>query len=161
MLTRSLIIVAMMAAGCDRDTLTEPQTIRLAVVPGADHGGTPFRTALTQEVTSTPPWAGDPDGTGLALITINRGQREVCWQISVSDISLPATASHIHRAVAGVRGDIVIGLSAPDASGISVGCKSNINPDLLNDILRTPESFYVNVHNAQYPPGAVRGQFAR
>jgi hypothetical protein len=48
--------------------------------------------AGTSEVPS-----GDPDGTGSATITVNRGRSEICWSISVQGITLPATAAHIHR----------------------------------------------------------------
>jgi hypothetical protein len=156
-----VIIAGTLAGACDQNTLTDVETVRLAVVSGADHGGAPFRTAMTQEVTTTPVWAGDPDGTGEALITINRGLQEICWQTSVSDIVLPATASHIHRAAAGVRGGIVVGLSAPDATATAAGCRTGVDRDLLNDILTSPEEFYVNVHTTDYPAGAVRGQFKR
>jgi hypothetical protein len=33
--------------------------------------------------------------------------------------------------------------------------------DLLREILQSPETFYVNVHPTDYPPGAIRGQLAR
>src|SRR5262245_38925703 len=95
-------------------------TVRLAVVAGAQHGGAPFTTGMTQEVWQTPMvYAGDPDGTGSALITVNRGQGEVCWQVSVSGIVVPASSSHIHRAAPGVQGPIVVPLIAPDATGAS------------------------------------------
>lgn len=137
-------------------------TVRLAVVPGAQHGGAPFTTGLSQEVWHTPTvYAGDPDGTGSALVTINRGQREVCWEVSVSGIVLPASASHIHRAGAGVQGPIVLPLVAPDASGASTGCRSGVDPALMDEIVENPASFYVNVHNSVYPAGAVRGQLER
>ena len=167
MSTQSFILLAVlttaapMLSGCGQDMPTDAQTVRLAVVAGADHGGAPLRTVLTQEVTTVPVWAGDPDGNGVALITINPGQGEVCWQLSVADIALPATASHIHRAPAGVRGGIVVGLSAPNAAGIAVGCKDGVSLQLLQDILQSPESFYVNVHTTDFPAGAIRGQFAR
>ena len=136
-------------------------TVQMAIVAGADHGGAPFSTGLTQEVTSTPVFAGDPDGSGTALITVNLGQREVCWEISVAGIRLPATSSHVHRAAPAVRGPIVIALSPPDANGRSTGCTTVANKALLQDILHSPESFYVNVHTTEYPPGAVRGQLGR
>ena len=116
---------------------------------------------MTQEVTSTPPYSGDPDGTGTALFTVNHGLGEICWEVSVSDITLPATLSHIHKAAPGIRGAIVVGLSAPGANGTSAGCTSVQDKDLLTDILTNPELYYVNVHNADFPPGAVRGQLGR
>jgi hypothetical protein len=148
--------------GCAPNAPTAaPATVRLAVIAGADHGGRPYSTAMTQEVTSQPVWAGDPDGAGIALITVNLGQREICWDLSVSAITLPATAAHIHRAAPGVRGGIVVPLSAPDANGTALGCASGLSDALLQDILRSPDAFYVNVHTADFPAGAVRGQLAR
>ena len=161
--SRLAVLVAIIPAalaGCrqEKETPLELPTVRLAVVAAAAHGGAPFSTPMTQEVTSTPPYAGDPNGTGTALITVNHGQREICWEVSVSDITLPATASHIHKAAPGVRGPIVVGLSAPDATGRSVGCASGLDQALLRDILTNTASYYVNVHTTDYPPGAVRGQ---
>ena len=165
MVRRSIRLAALAAAsatfaGCAQEQATPVgvETVRLTVIAGADHGGAPFSTPMSQEVTATPVWSGDPDGTGTALLTVNRGQREVCWDLSVSDIVLPATFAHIHKAPPGVRGGIVVSLSAPGNSGRATGCASNVDPALLSEILVTPASFYVNVHTTDYPAGAVRGQ---
>ena len=159
LLTAALAGLAAGLPGCagDAPTATEA-TVQLALVPGADHGGRPFTTALTQEVTTAPVWAGDPDGTGIALITVNLGRREICWQIAATDIVLPASSAHIHQAARGVRGGIVVPLSAPDATGSSAGCSLGLNAALLKEIITSPESFYVNVHNSPFPAGAIRGQ---
>ncbi len=149
-------------AGCTREVPTASEsTVQLAVVAGADHGGRPFSESMTQEVTNTPVYAGDPDGAGTALITINVGLGEVCWHTAVSDIALPATASHIHHAAEGIRGDIVIALTAPDVTGEAVGCRSDVDPALLGDILQHPEEYYVNVHTTEFPSGAIRSQLER
>lgn len=169
MVVRSLRLAASLAlipagiAACRQDTPSPVgvQTVRLALIADSEHGGKPFSTSMTQEVTSTPLYSGDPDGTGMALVTVNHGQAEVCWEVSVSDITLPATLSHIHKAAAGIRGPVVVTLSPPGANGSSAGCASGQDPDVLRDILANPELYYVNVHNADYPPGAVRGQLGR
>jgi hypothetical protein len=154
----ALALPAIVAAcGKDAANLAGP-TVQLALVAGADHGGRPLSTHMTQEVTSTPVWAGDPDGVGSALITLNHGRGEVCWQLDVSNLTLPATASHIHKEAPGVRGPIVVPLSAPDNSGSATGCASGVDRDLIQDILINPGSYYVNVHTSDFPPGAVRGQ---
>jgi len=103
---------------------------------------------------------GDPDGTGTATITLMPGAGQVCWEIQVSGITLPATASHIHEAPAGVAGPVVIPLSAPDATGFSSGCTSVDRAEIL-EIMQDPEEYYVNVHNTDYPAGALRGQLSR
>jgi hypothetical protein len=162
LLAATLTLTPVMLAGCTQDVPTASEaTVSLAVVTGADQGGRPFSESLTQEVTSTPPYAGDPDGTGTALITINVGLGEICWRTTVSNIALPATASHIHHAVEGIRGDIVIALTAPDETGQAVGCRSDVDPVLLRDILQHPEEYYVNVHTTEFPAGAIRSQLER
>ena len=155
------IAIIPVVMGCNGDTsIPTESTVRLAIVAGADHGGRPLSTLMTQEVTTTPVWAGDSDGSGVASITINPGQGEICWQLSVADIALPASAAHIHQAAPGIRGAIVVALSPPDATGIATGCVSGVNADLLRAIRTSPEGFYVNVHTSQFPAGAVRGQLA-
>jgi hypothetical protein len=147
--------------GCGQDRLTALETVRLAVVASADHGGKVLATEMTQEVTTVPPWRGDSDGRGSALLTVNRGQEQVCWHLYVSSITLPAASAHIHKAAPGARGAIVVALTAPDAAGLAAGCVTGLSVELLDEILQQPEAFYVNVHTSDYPSGAVRGQLER
>lgn len=104
------------------------------------------------------PIPGDPDGTGSARITLNPGQGDVCFALEVSGIDPPG-AAHIHRAPPGQPGPIVVPLVAP-TSGSSSGCVS-ASRDLISDILQNPEAYYVNVHNAAYMGGALRGQLSK
>jgi hypothetical protein len=162
LLTLSVGAAAAALIGCAPESATPTEAaVRLTVIAGSHNGGSPFSQTLTQEVTSVPVWAGDPDGIGTALITVNRGKGEVCWEESVSGITLPATASHIHHEAAGIRGPIVIVLSPPDATGTSTGCRSGVDGDLLQDILENPASYYVNVHTSDFTSGAVRSQLMR
>src|SRR6266498_5443120 len=129
----------------------------LALTSIAAASGRTFTTTLTGAA-EVPP--GDPDGMGTATITLIPGAGQVCWEIQVSGITLPATASHIHEAPAGVAGPIVVPLSAPDATGFSSGCTSVSRQQIL-EIMQDPEEYYVNVHNTDYPSGALRGQLSR
>ena len=99
--------------------------------------------------------AGDPDGTGTATFRINTGVRLLCYTLRVSGIET-ATAAHIHKAPPGVAGPVVVPLDAP-SSGNSSGCE-RISRELALALVNSPEDYYVNVHNAPYPGGAVRGQ---
>ena len=130
----------------------------LALASIAANGGRKFTTTLTGA--AEVPGPGDPDGSGTATITLNHGQGTVCWQIWVSDIALPATAAHIHEGPVGVAGPVDVGLSAPDASGFSSGCTS-VEREEIKEIIQHPEEYYVNVHNAEYPAGALRGQLSK
>jgi aldose sugar dehydrogenase len=122
---------------------------------GADDDNQEFTTELSGA--SEAPGPGDPDGSGMASVTINTFKRQVCFALMVDDIA-PATAAHIHVGAAGVPGPVVVPLNPPPTDGSSTGCANNVELRLLRNILRNPEQYYVNVHNADFPAGAVRGQ---
>lgn len=100
----------------------------------------------------------DPDGAGTAGVRMRQGQREVCFTIAVRNIMLPSIGAHIHRAPAGQNGDVVIPFTAPGLNGTSAGCVTADSAALVREIMANPAGFYVNVHNAEFPNGAVRGQ---
>jgi len=112
-------------------------------------------TTLSGGATETPP--GDPDGSGTASLTIDPDSGKVCWNISVSNIA-DATQSHIHVGAAGVSGDVVVPLDVDGFSGSTQGCIEGQDKALLVKIIANPAAYYVNVHTADYKPGAVRGQ---
>jgi hypothetical protein len=101
------------------------------------------------------PGPGDPDGSGSAEITVVDAVDNVCYDIDVRAIA-PATMAHIHRGAPGVAGPVVVTLGAP-SDGHSEGCV-NTPGALADEIKANPGAFYVNVHNAAYPAGAIRGQ---
>jgi hypothetical protein len=123
----------------------------------ADFSGRKFTTALTGA--AEVPGPGDPDGSGTAKIWLNRGQGEVCFELTVSGVD-PITAAHIHAGPAGIAGPIVVPLNPPPTSGSSSGCVS-ADRDLINAIIQSPEQYYVNVHNPAFGPGALRGQLGK
>ena len=104
------------------------------------------------------PGPGDTDGTGKFSATVNPGQTKVCYTLSVAKIDKP-TMAHVHRGAAGVAGPPVITLKTPTA-GRSSAC-AMVTRALAKELLANPEGFYVNVHNAAYPGGAVRGQLMK
>jgi hypothetical protein len=78
----------------------------------------------------------------------------------VEGIDPPITAAHIHVGAAGTAppDNVVVPLSAP-TSGFSSGCTA-VDCDLALAILQNPENYYVNVHNDDFPAGALRGQLS-
>jgi len=126
-----------------------------AVGTGSTSSNVNFSTTMTG-AKEVPP--ADPDGTGTAAITVDMANTQVCYTLTVQNIGLPATAAHIHRGAVGVSGPPVVTFTLlPDASGTSASCVKT-DPALLQEIANNPENFYVNVHNAEFPNGAVRGQ---
>jgi hypothetical protein len=109
------------------------------------------------------PDPGDPDGSGGAQVIINVKKEKLCFVIVVLDIALPTAAAHIHEGAAGVAGGIVVTLEAPEkidgtGIGLATGCVRDLARPLLRDIKNDPDQYYINVHNAGFPGGAVRGQ---
>ena len=73
---------------------------------------------------------GDPDGTGHATVRLNRAAGRVCAEITWSRI-----------------GSVTRGAS----------CADGVGKRLIRRIAQYPQRYYVNVHNAAYPAGAIQG----
>jgi hypothetical protein len=114
------------------------------------------------EVCPTAPGTCGGPGTGTATITIDRNARTLCYAITTQNVALPLSAAHIHAAPVGEAGPVVIPLFTEPVNAAAVGptCLTDLDKNLLKDIIRNPENYYVNVHNAPFPNGAVRGQLA-
>ncbi len=109
--------------------------------------------------------AGDPNGRGEAYVFgIDGDPTTLCYVLTVDKIGT-AVAAHIHKGAAGANGPVVVNLAAP-ADGNAADCLTEgemgkfAGGQTVAEILANPGSFYVNVHNADYPGGAIRGQLA-
>jgi len=103
---------------------------------------------------------GDPNGRGSFSATLDG--RQLCYGIEVKNINNPV-AAHIHRGGPDVAGPVVQPLMQPATGdpGASSACV-RISRRLARGLRRHPGRFYVNVHTADLPNGAIRGQlFAR
>ena len=96
----------------------------------------------------------------------NRGRTEirltpstgrVCWETTIAKIDGKPNASHIHKGRRGVAGNVVVPLGAGYKRQ---GC-TRASKALVRAIVRSPGAYYVNVHNAKHPAGAMRGQLTR
>lgn len=104
------------------------------------------------------PAKGAPHGTGKATVNIDLAKGTLCYSISVSGITLPAVAAHIHAGKKGKAGPVLVTLNAPGKNGRSVGCARGVKASILKAIEGHPLSYYINVHTTDFPGGAVRGQ---
>lgn len=109
---------------------------------------------------------GDPDGVGSANVFIF-GPNNLCATIIVDNLVIPngaaPNAAHIHRGAETVNGGVVVTLAAPFNNGFgnpgtSMICNNAVPAPIINQLRVDPQNFYINVHNAAFPAGAVRGQ---
>ena len=137
-------------------SLAAALTAALVLSGSAMAAGRPMTVQLTGAAEA--PGPGDSDGAGTASFTFNPGTGEVCYDYTVTGVA-PLTAAHIHIAPPGSPGPVVIPLPPSNASGGS-GCVT-ADRGLIVAILRDPGAYYFNVHNADFPAGALRAQLTR
>ena len=106
---------------------------------------------------------GDPNGRGEAYVFgVDGDPTTLCYVLTVDKIGT-ATAAHIHEGSPGENGPVVANLAAP-ADGNAADCLTEGEAgkfptgESVQAILANPGDYYVNVHNAEYPGGAIRGQ---
>jgi hypothetical protein len=104
------------------------------------------------------PGPGDADGRGKALVRVNPRKGKVCFRLRWRRIGEPNRA-HIHKGVKGEAGPVVVPFfeGTPDRRG----CVTGLDKALVRDIKRHPRQYYVNIHNAEFPAGAIRGQLKK
>ena len=118
------------------------QTFSVSLAGGRDVGG-----------------GGDPAGKGLAVVTLDG--TNVRYYLWVRDIE-PPSGARILGGLAGQAGTVALDLAptfANPATGVYVAAGS-ATADLatVQGILQQPNAYYLAVHNASFPDGAVRGQ---
>jgi hypothetical protein len=103
------------------------------------------------------PGPGDTNGSGTVQVTLNVDNNEVCYDLAVAKIE-EATAAHIHEGAVGKEGPVKVSLDTPKG-GSARGCKT-VDTAVVHAIMAHPANYYVNVHNAAHPKGALRGQLS-
>lgn len=106
-----------------------------------------------------PSGTGDPDGSAFGTLSLNDVTGQISWSITYANIEDPV-AMHIHPGAMGSEGGPLVTLTVvangPDPNPL-VG---SVTPFLTTtqSIIANPLDFYVNIHTASFPDGAVRGQ---
>jgi CHRD domain len=135
-------------------SLSAAGILAIAGNAGADADPTQFRYHAGMNGSKEVPGPGDSNGSGQAVVSIDTTAGEICFELEVRNIE-PAIAAHIHEGEKGVAGPVVVPLTPP-TSGSSTGCV--VDPTQAQAIANDPSGYYVNVHTADFPDGAVRGQ---
>ena len=104
------------------------------------------------------PGPGDEDGQASGTLSIDDATNLISWSFTYSNIASPA-AMHIHTGAAGVGGGVLIPLNVEMGGepGTLVGSTTGDAANVMA-ILASPSDYYVNIHNADFRPGAIRGQ---
>ncbi|MDJ0342010.1 CHRD domain-containing protein [Streptomyces sp. H10-C2] len=104
------------------------------------------------------PAVGDKDGKAVEFLKIQGNQ--VSFAMKWKGIA-PPTAAHIHQGASGSNGGVKIPFFAeklPDSVYSVTGSVTVNDAKLLDDLRANPAGFYANLHTAEFPGGAVRGQ---
>ncbi|PSR15697.1 CHRD domain-containing protein [filamentous cyanobacterium CCP3] len=139
----------------------------------AGHTNTILETHLdgSAEVGSDPSqMVGDATGTGSAYVFgVDGDPTTLCYVLEVSGVQLvpvgEGMAAHIHEGAMGENGPVVAALAGPQ-DGNAGDCLTEGEEGkfptgevgIVQRILNNPADFYINVHNPQFPDGAIRGQ---
>ena len=166
------IALAFVAASCGGSPSSPNPTVLAKVTFTAD-----LRTS-----NEVPPIANaESSGSGTATVTMDvtrdpsgnvvAGTATFVVTLSGFPAGTPINIAHIHQAVAGVNGNVVVssGLSAGEvvlrdgSGGFTRDRLTPANGDLsiFTAIINNPAGFYFNVHTALNPGGVMRGQLVR
>ena len=163
-----LLILASVAAGCGGDTPTTPSPASSSTF-----------SAMLVPSNEVPPVSGsEAAGSGTATLTFNL-TRDAAGNVTaatmdatVSVTGFPPgttlTASHIHPGAVGASGGVFVSLgltqgeiSFATGSGSFTKRGLTLTVDQANSILANPGGYYLNIHTAENPNGAARGQLTR
>lgn len=113
---------------------------------------------------------GDPNGRGeIYVFGIDGDPTTLCYVLivdKIGELEQPpggGRAAHIHLGAEGTNGPVEAVLAWPQG-GQAADCLTEgqpgkgLGPGEVQQILNNPADYYVNVHNAEYPNGAIRGQ---
>jgi hypothetical protein len=157
----SLAVLGLVLAGCGSSN-TATSTSTLPKVPGVTPYTPPppakqisYSVSLgsAKGVPVGAP-AGAPNASGLVAISINPATRELCWRFTeLKNVPKP-TAARLYQYVPGGTGEGGLPLGRTYTPS---GCLVR-NVTVYAVLEAHPERFYVSLHSAKFPAGAVRGQ---
>ena len=100
----------------------------------------------------------DESGSGTGSITLNRDSGLLSGSITVSGLTGAVTAAHIHSAIAGIAGGVIITLQQDTGNASLLNVPSGTTIDAMQSAALQNSEYYVNVHTAANASGEIRGQ---
>lgn len=130
---------AVAAVALASPALAKPVTLTATLTGAAETGG------------------GDADGAGGFKADADDETGDFCFTLWAEKITKP-TMAHVHVGAAGADGKPVATL---EVTGKDSDACVAMEPALIKEIVGNPAGYYVNVHTADSPSGAVRGQIEK
>jgi hypothetical protein len=133
--------------------------IAALTLPAADAAAPAVQLSAKLKGAKEVPGPGDPNGKGEIFVAVKKQKRKVCFELRFRKIEDPE-AGHIHKGGRNDAGPVKV-LLFEDRAGLPgrrfEDCVKG-KRKTLRKIARNPERYYVNIHNDDYPDGAIRGQ---
>jgi hypothetical protein len=138
-----ILLVLVLGSSCkkDKETTVSSEVKFKAVMSGANEVPANSSTA-----------------TGEANAVFNTQTKILTVTVNYTGLSSALTAWHIHKAAAGVNGNVIFNFGTPQLSGFvytSAAFTSEQETDLNSGL------YYVNLHTANYSGGEIRGQLIK
>lgn len=126
-------------------------------------GGEGVSGGARLEATLAPDPAGDPALSGSADLVVTPRRGTLCFDIDLEQTASGAdtvVAVHIHPGPVAATCDAQDCAPPIDLDFANEGLKgcARAGKQLLSSLVDEPEQFYLHVHTARFPAGAVRGQ---
>ena len=149
----SIAVAMLVFAGCGGSSKTTSTLSKPFANQVTKNEPLPPAKVATYNVTLAGFSEGSPNGSALAVVTINPASDELCWNFyQLKNLPSP-TVARLFRNFTGARG----------TGGYLLGSRYTPSgcirkpPLTLQLIESRPEQFYLNIHTEQFPEGAVRG----
>ena len=101
----------------------------------------------------SPDAEGNPDGNGDFNALVDRKKGQICYYLEADGVG-EVTAAHIHSGAVGKTGEAVVTLEMAEMDERCV----TADPALVGRMARSAGDYYVDIHTAERPAGALRGQ---
>jgi CHRD domain len=103
------------------------------------------------------PGPGDRGAKGEAEFKFNVEKGKIKYLIEYEDME-DAEAGHIHKGDKANAGPIKVLLFEEVSPSPIEGVVRDVRERLMKKIIKNPKDWYVNLHNTDFPDGAIRGQ---
>jgi hypothetical protein len=126
---------------------------------GSDAMGAAQDNQITTQLSADPLETGLELGssTGTSVLTVDPDTGAISGNITIAGLSSPARLAHIHNALAGSVGPVLIALNIDEeGSKFSVPLNAALDASGIDNYLNG--ELYIDVHTDDYPAGEIREQ---